>query len=307
MKHVVHWDEVEKVRKDAGAIASTWTPLGEAAGNAGVGLRRIQLEPGKRSTAVHVHGAEEEIFFVLGGSGLLYQGSTTTAVGPRDTIVHLPLKEAHALIGGPEGLDVLAFGTRIAVEICWLPRARHAWAGPTVVAAPGIENLWEKDVAAGPLELPSPGPRPRNVVAFDAVEAMSRERGRTRMRWRELGDAAGSERTGLNHGTIAPGAWSWPQHCHSAEEEILVVLEGGGTLLLGTDEVAVRPGHVIARPPGTGVAHALRAGADGMAFLAYGTREPNDIAYYPRSNKVYFRGVGLMARVERLDYWDGEE
>jgi len=37
-----------------------------------------------------------------------------------------------------------------------------------------------------------------------------------------------------------------------------------------------------------------------------GTREPSDIAYYPRSNKVYFRGVGLMARIERLDYWDGE-
>jgi hypothetical protein len=38
-----------------------------------------------------------------------------------------------------------------------------------------------------------------------------------------------------------------------------------------------------------------------------GTREPSDIAYYPRSNKVYFRGIGLMTRIERLDYWDGED
>jgi hypothetical protein len=37
------------------------------------------------------------------------------------------------------------------------------------------------------------------------------------------------------------------------------------------------------------------------------SREPNDIAYYPRSNKFYLRGIGLMARIERLDYWDGEE
>jgi uncharacterized cupin superfamily protein len=43
-----------------------------------------------------------------------------------------------------------------------------------------------------------------------------------------------------------------------------------------------------------------------MRYLAYGTREPNDIAYYPRSNKIYFRGVGVMARLEKLDYWDGE-
>ena len=45
---------------------------------------------------------------------------------------------------------------------------------------------------------------------------------------------------------------------------------------------------------------------DGMKLLAYGTRESNDIAWYPRSKKVYFRGVGLMTRLPELDYWDGE-
>ena len=35
-------------------------------------------------------------------------------------------------------------------------------------------------------------------------------------------------------------------------------------------------------------------------------REPNDIAWYPRSRKVYFRRVGLMARLPELGYWDGE-
>ena len=58
--------------------------------------------------------------------------------------------------------------------------------------------------------------------------------------------------------------------------------------------------------PRTRVGHAFRAGADGMKLLAYGTREPNDIAWYPRSKKVYFRGVGLMTRLPELDYWDGE-
>ena len=45
--------------------------------------------------------------------------------------------------------------------------------------------------------------------------------------------------------------------------------------------------------------------AGGVA--AYGTREPNDIVYYPRSNKIYFRGIRLIGRVEPLDYWAGEE
>ncbi len=45
---------------------------------------------------------------------------------------------------------------------------------------------------------------------------------------------------------------------------------------------------------------------DGMTFLAYGTRKANDVCYYPRSNKIYFRGLGLIARLEDLDYDDGE-
>jgi hypothetical protein len=30
------------------------------------------------------------------------------------------------------------------------------------------------------------------------------------------------------------------------------------------------------------------------------------MAFYPRSNKIAFRGVGLMARLDHLDYMDGE-
>jgi uncharacterized cupin superfamily protein len=51
----------------------------------------------------------------------------------------------------------------------------------------------------------------------------------------------------------------------------------------------------------------FRAGESGLTRLAYGTSEPNDICYYPRSDKVSFRGVGLIARLEPLDYWDGED
>jgi hypothetical protein len=39
----------------------------------------------------------------------------------------------------------------------------------------------------------------------------------------------------------------------------------------------------------------------------YGTRDSNDVCYYPRSNKVMLGGVGVIARLERLEFWDGEE
>ena len=30
------------------------------------------------------------------------------------------------------------------------------------------------------------------------------------------------------------------------------------------------------------------------------------MAYFPRSNKMYWRGLGVIGRIERFDYWDGE-
>jgi uncharacterized cupin superfamily protein len=99
---------------------------------------------------------------------------------------------------------------------------------------------------------------------------------------------------------------------------VFVILEGGGTLelwpapimlergLAEREDHEVRAGHVIARPPASRIGHRLRAGPEGMTYLAYGTRKPNDIVFYPRSNKISFRGVGVIARVEHVDYWDGE-
>ena len=68
----------------------------------------------------------------------------------------------------------------------------------------------------------------------------------------------------------------------------------------------MRPGSVVVRPPATRVSHAFRGGANGITLLAFGSREPNDIAYYPRSGKVMLRGIGLRFRVDHLEYFDGE-
>jgi uncharacterized cupin superfamily protein len=107
---------------------------------------------------------------------------------------------------------------------------------------------------------------------------------------------------------IDPGLRGVPLHCHSAEEELFVVLAGEGTLELGDERTPVIAGHVISRLPATGVGHAFVAGPDApLWILAFGTREWNDLCLYPRSNKVAFRGLGITTRIEgSLDYWDGE-
>jgi uncharacterized cupin superfamily protein len=115
--------------------------------------------------------------------------------------------------------------------------------------------------------------------------------------------------------TVAAGKIAFPPHVHTAEEEVFVVLGGEGELELwdcrssesSPERAPLRPGSVVCRPAGSGVAHALRGGEGGMTYLAYGERNPASISYYPRSNKISLRGAGVIGRLLPLDYWDGEE
>jgi uncharacterized cupin superfamily protein len=309
-EHVIHWDEVESGHGEAGSISSHWTELGLAAGSMNVRLNRIRVEPGKRSTPLHVENDEEEIFFVLAGDGLAWQRRRDTEetfeVRAGDCLVHLAGEEAHTLVAGDDGLDVLAYGVGPAPALTYFPRLQAMRVGPAVLDVDG-RHQWELEGALPDPDLPPPSPRPGRIVNVDEVEPELLDRGGFGDEMRELGRAAGSVRAGLNHSVVPPGKLNCPLHCHSAEEELFVVLDGDGVCLLGDEEHPVRRGHVIARPPRTRVAHAFRGGETALTLLVYGTREPNDIAYYPRSNKIYFRGVGVMTRLERLDYWDGEE
>jgi uncharacterized cupin superfamily protein len=177
------------------------------------------------------------------------------------------------------------------------------------------DHPWLREAQAGEPDVPAPSARPTRIVNVSAVELSLWERTTVQSAWRNLGQAAGSERTGLRHVSIEPRALMAPPHCHSAEEEIFVVLEGEGRLALWPsvrfggelETVALRPGCTVARPAGTHRAHALHAGEAGMTVLAYGTRDPNDISFYPRSGKVNLRGVGVIGRIEQADYWDGED
>jgi uncharacterized cupin superfamily protein len=308
--HLAHVDDVPAGHgSSAGAVpglGATWQDLGTAAGSRAVGLARIRIEPGQQPTPPHRHAAEEEIFFVLRGSGLAWLDGRSFAIGEGDCLVFVAGGPAHTLRAGPEGLDVLAFGERRAAELCLLPRADAGFLGDRWVAAGG-EHPWWRDHAAGPLDFGEPGERPPCVVHLDAVEAATRDGATVARTRRDLGRPAGSRTSGLSHVAIRPGKLGAPPHCHSAEEELFVVLAGEGTLHLDREEVPVRAGHVVARPAGSRVAHAFSAGPAGLTHLAYGQRVADDACFYPRSGKIAFRGLGVIGRLQQLDYWDGED
>jgi uncharacterized cupin superfamily protein len=117
--------------------------------------------------------------------------------------------------------------------------------------------------------------------------------------------------SGLNHVVLSAEQQGAPAHCHSQEEELFVVLDGSGVLELwgrgeqSPEEHALRDGDVVARPAGTGVAHAIRPGAQGITYLAYGTREPSDMCFYPQSGRVSLRGLGIALRSPEIDFLPG--
>ncbi len=264
-------------------------------------------------TPPHSHGASEELYFVLSGSGLAWQDGDVHEVRPLDCVIHRPDEMEHTFVAGPDGLEFLVFGTRHPTELGWLPRSRAIRLG-----SPWIEGRdddpWDVEATVEPLAVGEPAPRPPNIVNVDEVEHEEYE---GRVTTAPLATRERSKLAGLHWEQLAAGRRGSVPHCHSAEEEVFVILDGTATLELWPsprleregakhEEVSLRTGHVAARPPGTRVGHSFRAGADGVTMLIYGTRDSNDMCWYPRSSKIAWRGLGVIGRIEHLDYFEGE-
>jgi uncharacterized cupin superfamily protein len=270
---VAHWDEVESRHLAKGEMDATWQLLGEAAGTRGVGVSRVRVAPGKLPTPPHSHGASEELYFVLGGSGLAWQDEDVHEVRPLDCVIQRPREKEHTFVAGPDGLEYLVFGTRHPTEFGWLPRSRAVrLSGPWVEGRE--DSPWDVETGVEPLEVGEPAPRPANILNVDEVEHEGEE---AHLRTAPL---ATHERSRL-----------WPSPRSESD---------------AVEETPLRAGHLVARPAGTRVSHSFRAGPDGVTMLTYGTRDSNDICWYPRSKKVFWRGIGLIGRIEQLDYFDGE-
>ena len=249
---------------------------------------------------------------MLGGSGtsVQWEGEETLgyAVRAGDCIVHLRARERPHPAGGRRG-------SRRARVRPADPRRRRD------VAAPGGRRVARGDLGARrrrggpPLEARGGGRAARVRSSATSVrrtsctptivEAVERDGATVGRRVRDLGRAAGSQRTGLRLADVLPGKLNAPPHCHSAEEEIFVVLEGEGSLLLWEEDDGRPSTRMIERgldrrrpPAGTGRRARLprRRGRHERADVR--DADPNDVCYYPRSGKIMFtRGRRRSARL----------
>jgi mannose-6-phosphate isomerase-like protein (cupin superfamily) len=84
----------------------------------------------------------------------------------------------------------------------------------------------------------------------------------------------GAEQTGLAHLRLKPGKREAFAHRHHKAEEVLVVLEGSGSLELDTDVIELASLDIVRVGPGT--TRRLQAGADGLTVLVTGPHVEDD-------------------------------
>ena len=99
---------------------------------------------------------------------------------------------------------------------------------------------------------------------------------------RQLGEALGLERFGVNLVTLPPGTASSQRHWHSHQDEFIYVVEGEITLVTGAGEQLLGPGMVAGFPAGKPDGHHLvnRSDTD-VVYLEVGDRPPVDDVDYP--------------------------
>ncbi|MDQ3722005.1 MAG: cupin domain-containing protein, partial [Actinomycetota bacterium] len=129
---ISHWDDVPWTTHEHGELRFARQGLSRPRGSAGATLSRYRIAPGDRSMPQHVHVDEEELFYVLAGRGLVWQGDAVHEVRAGDLIVHLADAEPHTLLcaeNSDEPLDVLAYASGSATQLTLLPRAGVTWVG----------------------------------------------------------------------------------------------------------------------------------------------------------------------------------
>ena len=133
-----------------------------------------------------------------------------------------------------------------------------------------------------------------------------------------LATGTAARKLGASVDTVAPGKRSCPYHCHHAEEEMFIVIEGSGTLRVAGEMLPLRVGDVVFIPPGPEYPHQIINTSDApLKYLSISTRDSPEVVVYPDSGKVLATalppaGSGLppFGRMHHekddLDYWDGE-
>lgn len=109
-----------------------------------------------------------------------------------------------------------------------------------------------------------------------------------------ISEAANLSQFGSFIEILQPGARSSIKHWHSAEDEMVYVLDGEVTLIEGNTETVLRPGDAATFRSGVALGHTLQnRSAMPSKCLVVGTRASLDRITYPDHDRVCIRDRSL--------------
>ena len=118
---------------------------------------------------------------------------------------------------------------------------------------------------------------------------------------RQLGDALGLTRIGINLTALPPGKESSMRHWHTHEEEFIYVLAGEVVLCTDAGEQTLTAGTCAGFPLGTSDGHQLvNRSAAPAVYLEVSNRDAADRAFYPDVD-LQFHGVNAEVMFTRKD------
>jgi uncharacterized cupin superfamily protein len=127
-RRVINIDQLELERFTKGdSFESSGARIGPLVGATNLGYSYDIVPPGKRACPFHSHRGEEEMFFILRGSGTLRYGAETRTIRAGD-IICCPTggpEPAHQIVNDSDGeLAYLSVSTMMPAEICEYPDSK---------------------------------------------------------------------------------------------------------------------------------------------------------------------------------------
>jgi uncharacterized cupin superfamily protein len=129
---VVNIDELKLEHFEKGAkFASASARIGPTIGAKDLGYSYDVVQPGKSACPFHSHRAEEEMFFIVRGTGTLRYGSETRKIRTGDFIC-CPVggpETAHQIVNDSnEELAYISVSTMMPAEVCEYPDSKKVGA-----------------------------------------------------------------------------------------------------------------------------------------------------------------------------------
>ncbi len=301
--------------------------LGYQAGCVLLGASLWEVEPGS-AAILHYHFANEELLVVIRGRPTL-----RTPAGSRELVEG----EVAAFPRGPRGAHGIGNGGDEAVRVLFFSEMR----GPDVVVYPEqgmlgaleemssperggmatwmpLQTALEHHEAEEPDPALTPAAKPGAATILEPDFDADQDRPGFTYRRAKLGWQTGAERLGASLYEIPPGQATFPYHAHTANEELLVVLDGKPSLRTPAGRRELATGEVVSFPAGEEGAHQVTNGSQAPArVLVVSTMDAPEINLYPDSGKLMAAtrapgaaGEGFQEAYRRehaTDYWEGEE